>query len=465
MRAMPSPAPPSRVPGPAPGQLRGRQLSPGRRNPHDAEILRLAVPAFGALVAEPLFLFADSVIVGRLGTTPLGGLGVASQALTALVGISVFLAYGTTAAVARQLGAGRREAAIRQGVDGLWLAGIIGAVVLAAGWPLAPQIVHAFGGSPAVTGEAATYLRISLLGAPSMLMVLAGTGVLRGLQDTRTPLTVAVAANVVNVALNAFLVLGLHWGIAGSAWGTVCAQTAAGAAYLAMVARGARRAGVGFAPDPTGLRAAAATGVSLVVRTIALQAVLIVVTAIAARQGNAAIAAHQIAFRAWTLLAFALDAIAIAGQAITGRYLGAGDVAGARSATNRMIGWGVVYGVIFGAVLVAAIPLLPAVFSAAPDVRRLLPAVLLVAAAQQPVAGVVFVLDGVLIGAGDQDYLALAGLVTAGVFAAGAVLVITQHAGLLALWLAFSLWMAARFATLTLRARSSRWLVTGAVRR
>jgi putative MATE family efflux protein len=465
MRAMPSPAPPSRVPGPAPGQPRGRQLRPGHRNHHDAEILRLAVPAFGALIAEPLFLFADSVIVGRLGTTPLGGLGVASQALTALVGISIFLAYGTTAAVARQLGAGHREAAIRQGVDGLWLAGIIGAVVLAAGWPLAPQIVHAFGGSPAVTGEAATYLRISLLGAPSMLMVLAGTGVLRGLQDTRTPLTVAVAANVVNVALNTFLVLGLHWGIAGSAWGTVCAQTAAAAAYLAMVARGARRAGVGFAPDPTGLRAAAATGVSLVVRTIALQAVLIVVTAIAARQGNAAIAAHQIAFRAWTLLAFALDAIAIAGQAITGRYLGAGDVAGARSATNRMIGWGVVYGVVFGAVLVAAIPLLPAVFSAAPDVRRLLPAVLLVAAAQQPVAGVVFVLDGVLIGAGDQDYLALAGLVTAGVFAAGAVLVITQHAGLLALWLAFSLWMAARFATLTLRARSSRWLVTGAVRR
>ena len=140
MRAMPSPASPSRAPSPAPSQPRRRRLQPGRRNPHDAEILRLAVPAFGALVAEPLFLFADSVIVGRLGTAPLGGLGVASQALTALVGISIFLAYGTTAAVARQLGAGHREAAIRQGVDGLWLAGVIGAVVLAAGWPLAPQI-------------------------------------------------------------------------------------------------------------------------------------------------------------------------------------------------------------------------------------------------------------------------------------------------------------------------------------
>ncbi len=483
MRAMPSPARSSPGPSPVPsgpepsgpepgsapappaGPLRRRLLLPAAQNPHDAEILRLAVPAFGALIAEPLFLFADSVIVGRLGTTPLGGLGVASQALTALVGISIFLAYGTTAAVARQLGAGHREAAIRQGIDGLWLAGIIGAVVLAFGWPLAPQIVHAFGGSPGVSGQAATYLRISLLGAPSMLVVLAGTGVLRGLQDTRTPLAVAVAANVVNVALNAFLVLGLHWGIAGSAWGTVGAQTAAAAAYLAMVARGARRAGVGFAPDPTGLRAAAVTGVSLVVRTIALQAVLIVVTAIAARQGNAAIAAHQIAFRAWTLLAFALDAIAIAGQAITGRYLGAGDVAGARSATSRMIGWGAVSGVVFGILLVAAIPLLPAVFSAAPDVRRLLPAVLLIAAAQQPVAGVVFVLDGVLIGAGDQDYLALAGLVAAAVFAVGAALVIAEHAGLVALWLAISLWLAARFVTLTLRARSSQWLVTGAVRR
>jgi hypothetical protein len=157
------PGPSGPEPGPAPGlaadPLRRRRLLPAPRNPHDAEILRLAVPAFGALVAEPLFLFADSVIVGRLGIAPLGGLGVASQALTALVGISIFLAYGTTAAVARQLGAGHREAAIRQGIDGLWLAGIIGAAVLALGWPVAPQIVHAFGGSPAVSGQAAMYLR------------------------------------------------------------------------------------------------------------------------------------------------------------------------------------------------------------------------------------------------------------------------------------------------------------------
>ncbi len=342
--------------------------SPFRRGPHDAEILRLAVPAFGALVAEPLFLLGDSAIVGRIGTVPLGGLGVASQALTTLVNISIFLAYGTTAAVARQLGAGNRRAAIQQGIDGLWLAAGIGVAVLCAGWPLAPFIVHAFGASPAVTAGAVTYLRISLFGAPAMLAVLAGTGVLRGLQDTRTPLAVAVCASVVNIVVNAILVLGLGWGLAGSASGTAVVQNAAAAVYLTVVARGARRAGVALRPDAVGVRSAAFAGASLVVRTLALQVVLVVTTALAARMGNAAIAAHQIAFRIWSLLALALDAIAIAGQAIVGKYLGAGDVAGARAATARMTAWGAVYGVMFGAVVLAARPFLPGVFAAAPPV-------------------------------------------------------------------------------------------------
>ena len=415
-------------------------------------------------MAEPLFLLADAAIVGRLGTAPLGSLGVAAQAMSALVNVSIFLAYGTTAAVARQLGAGNRQAAIRQGIDGLWLAAGIGAAVLAIGLPLARQITGAFGASPAVADGAVTYLRISLFGAPAMLAVLAGTGVLRGLQNTRTPLLVSVASNVVNVALNATFVLGLHWGIAGSAWGTVIAQNGAAAAYLAMVFRGARLNGVPLGVDLPGLKAAARTGASLVIRTLALQAVLIVATAMAARDGDNAIAAHQIAFRLWSLLAFALDAIAIAGQAITGKYLGAGDAAGARRATRRMIGWGAWCGAAFGAALLAARPWLPSAFAAAPGVRHLLLLVLLIVAAQQPVAGVVFVLDGVLIGAGDQDYLAVAGLIATAVFGLAAALVVITGAGLTGLWLAISAWLAARFVTLTARARGSRWLVTGAVR-
>jgi putative MATE family efflux protein len=430
----------------------------------DAEILRLAIPALGALVAEPLFLLADSAIVGRLGTVPLGSLGVAAQALSSLVNVSIFLAYGTTAAVARQLGAGDRGAAIRQGVTGLWLAGVIGVVVLALGLPLAPAIITAFGASHLVTAGAVTYLRISLLGAPAMLAVLAGTGVLRGLQDTRTPLLVAVSSYVVNVVLNATFVLGLRWGIAGSAWGTVIAQNAAAAAYLAMVAAGARRAGVGLGLDLPGLRAAARTGAALVVRTMALQAVLIAATAIAARQGNAAIAAHQVAFRIWFLLALALDSIAIAGQAITGRYLGAGDAAGARAATARMIRWGAGTGAVFGVLVLAVRPLLPGLFAATPAVAHLLLVVLLVVAVGQPVAGVVFVLDGVLIGAGDQDYLAVAGLAATVVFGLAAWAGLEAGAGLPGLWLALSAWLAARFVVLTWRARGSRWLVTGAVR-
>jgi putative MATE family efflux protein len=450
------------MPGPGSG-LTARLLA-AARNPHDGEILRLAMPAFGALVAEPLFLLADSAIVGRLGTVPLGGLGVASQALSTLVGVSIFLAYGTTAAVARKLGAGRRAAAIRHGVDGLWLAVTIGAAVLAIGWPLASRIVAAFGPTAAVAHQAVIYLQISLLGVPAMLAVLAGTGVLRGLADTRTPLLVAVVANAVNIALNATLVLGLHWGIAGSAWGTVIAQTGSGAAYLLVVARGARRAGVSLRPDFAGIRTAARAGASLVLRTVALQLVLVLMTAIAARQGNDAIAAHQVAMRIWNLFVLALDAIAIAGQVIVGRYLGAGDAAGARVATRRMTGWGAVYGTLFSLLLLAAWPVLPAVFGVAPDVRRLLLAVLLVVIVQQPVAGVVFVLDGVLIGAGDLNYLAVAGLVTLAAFSAGAAAVVLTHSGLVALWLAYSLWMLARFSTLWLRARGARWLVTGAVR-
>jgi len=432
---------------------------------HDAEILRLALPAFGALVAEPLFLLADAAIVGRLGTVPLGGLGVASQALTTLVGVSIFLAYGTTAAVARQLGAGHRDAAIRHGIDGMWLAAAIGLAVLAVGWPLAPRIAAAFGGTPAVSHQAVIYLRVSLLGVPSMLAVLAGTGVLRGLQDTRTPLVVAVLANAVNVGLNATFVLGLRWGIAGSAAGTVLAQTGSAAAYLVVVARGARAAGIGLRPDRRGIASAATAGASLVLRTLALQAVLVLMTAIAARQSDAAIAAHQVAIRIWSLFVMALDAIAIAAQAITGRQLGGGDRAATRAATRRMIGWGAGYGALFSIVLLVIRPVLPGLFGVSPEVRGLLLSVLLVVIVQQPAAGVVFVLDGVLIGAGDQDYLAVAGLITLAVFVAAATIVARTGGGLVALWIAYAVWMLARLVTLTWRARSSRWLVTGAVRR
>ncbi|MDL4773432.1 MATE family efflux transporter [Actinomadura xylanilytica] len=436
-----------------------------RLNAHDREILRLAVPAFGALIAEPLFLLSDSAIVGHLGTAQLGGLGVAGQALSTLVNLCVFLAYGTTAGVARQVGAGDLPSAVRQGIDGMWLAVVIGAVLILAGWPLTPWLVDAFGASASVAPYAETYLRVSLFGIPGMLVILAGTGVLRGLQDTRTPLLVSIGSFALNLVLNLLFVLGFGWGIAGSAWGTVLAQTGGAAVYVAVVLRAARRHGAPVRPDAAGLRTSATAGVNLLLRTAALRVVLIVGTSLAARMGDGEIAAYQVGFQVWTLLAFALDALAIAGQAITGRHLGAADAAGARAVTRRMVGWGVGCGVLFAVAVFAMRPWLPGLFTSDGQVRDLLLASLIIVAVLQPVAGVVFVLDGILIGAGDGAYLAVTTLVATLVYLPVALLVYAGGGGLAGLWLAIGLWMLTRMVTLGLRARGDAWLVTGAVRR
>ncbi|GAA5704200.1 MATE family efflux transporter [Streptomyces avermitilis] len=434
------------------------------RRRHDREIVALAVPAFGALVAEPLFVMADSAIVGHLGTAQLAGLGVASALLTTAVSVFVFLAYATTAAVARRVGAGDLRAAIRQGMDGIWLALLLGAVVIAVFLPTAPAVVDLFGASETAAPYAITYLRISALGIPAMLVVLAATGVLRGLQDTKTPLYVAVAGFVANAVLNVVLVYGAGLGIAGSAWGTVIAQYGMAVAYLYVVVRGARKLGAPLRPDIAGIRACAQAGAPLLVRTLSLRAVLMIATAVAARLGDADIAAHQIILSLWSLLAFALDAIAIAGQAIIGRYLGAGDTEGARAACRRMVEWGIAAGVVLGLLVVVARPLFLPLFTGDSAVKdAALPALLLVALSQ-PICGVVFVLDGVLMGAGDGLYLAWAMLLTLAVFTPVALLVPMLGGGLTALWGAMTLMMTVRMLTLWLRSRSGRWIVTGASR-
>ncbi|WP_405624597.1 MULTISPECIES: MATE family efflux transporter [unclassified Streptomyces] len=434
------------------------------RRQHDREIVALAVPAFGALVAEPLFVMADSAIVGHLGTAQLAGLGVASALLMTAVSIFVFLAYATTAAVARRVGAGDLQAAIRQGMDGIWLALLLGAAVIAAVLPTAPTVVELFGASDTAAPYATAYLRISALGIPAMLVVLASTGVLRGLQDTKTPLYVAVAGFVTNAALNAGLVYGADLGIAGSAWGTVIAQCGMAAAYLIVVVRGARRHGASLRPDAAGIRASAQAGVPLLVRTLSLRAILMIATAVAARLGDADIAAHQIVLSLWSLLAFALDAIAIAGQAIIGRYLGADDPEGARHACRRMVQWGIAVGGVLGVLVMIARPVFLPLFTNDTVVKDAALPALLVVALSQPICGIVFVLDGVLMGAGDGPYLAWAMVATLAAFAPLALLVPTLGGGLTALWGAMTLMMAMRMLTLWLRTRSGRWIVTGATR-
>jgi len=437
------------------------------------QLLRLAVPAFLALVAEPLFLLADSAIVGHLGTAQLAGLGVASATLITAANIFVFLAYGTTSIVARQVGAGSERGALEAGVDGTWLAVGLGAVTAVGVAVAAEPLCRLFGASDAAVGHASTYLGISAAGIPAMLVALAATGVLRGLQDTRTPLLASVAGFSANILLNLLFVYGFDWGIAGSAWGTVLAQTGMATALAVVLTRHARRAGASLHPHPGRVLRAGLTGIPLLVRTLALRAILLVTTWVAAGLGDVPLAAHQVAATVWTFLAFALDALAIAAQALTGKALGAGDVVGARSATRTMIRWGVWGGAVLGLLLLAVHRVVPLAFTTDPAVRSALAAALVVIAIGQPLAGYVFVVDGVLIGAGDGRWLAGAMASTLllylpvilGARAAGATLLGHGVPWTMAwLWVAFTAFMVIRAAFMVWRVRSEAWAVTGASR-
>ncbi|WP_440709180.1 MATE family efflux transporter [Herbiconiux sp. YIM B11900] len=433
----------------------------------DRDILRLAVPALGALVAEPLFLLTDTALVGHLGADALAGLGIAGTVLQTVVGLLIFLAYATTPAVARRLGAGDTPGAVKAGIDGMWLALGVGVLLAVVGWPLVGAVIRLFGSTEAVQQNAETYLSISLVGLPGMLIVIAATGLLRGLQDTRTPLVVAVAGFAANAGLNAVLIYGLGWGIAGSAVGTVVAQWAMAAVYVVIAIRAARRYGVSLRPGLDGVTGAALAGGWLLVRTASLRAAILATVVVASSLGVTQLAAFQIAMTVFMTLAFVLDALAIAGQAMVGHGLGASDVPRVHAVTRRLVRWGLLSGVLLGVLVAVTAPFAGFVFSSSPEVRQDLTATMLVMALGVPLAGFVFVLDGVLIGAGDARYLAVTGLVNLSVYApllaAVAVLQPAGAAGLVWLWLAFGLgYIGARALTLGLRARGSRWIVTGA---
>lgn len=435
------------------------------RSGHRREIVRLAVPAFGALVAEPLFLLADSAIVGHLGVAELAGVGLASAVLHTAVGLMVFLAYSTTPAVARAVGDGQLPKALAAGRDGLWLALMLGVLLGVAGFAAAEPLLAAMGAEGPVRGFAVDYLRGSMPGLIAMLVIFAGTGVLRGLQDTRTPLAVAAAGFTLNIGLNWVLVYGLGWSVTGSAVGSSIAQCLMALVYVLTVRAAAGRHGVSLRPDWRGILAMTQVGSWLMLRTLSLRIAILATVIVVTAQGPSSLAAHQLAMTIFTFLAFALDALAIAAQALIGKELGAGRLEATRTLTRTMTRWGIVCGVVTGAALAVAAPWLGPLFTADADVQAALTGVLWIVAAGQPVAGYVFVLDGVLIGAGDAKYLALAGVANLAIYAP--LLLITGLAGpggsrLVWVWASFALgYMLARALTLGRRASTERWMLVG----
>lgn len=432
--------------------------------------MRLAVPAFGALVAEPLFLVADSAMVGHLGASSLAALGIASAVLQTVVGLMVFLAYGTTPAVARRLGAGDEAGAMRSGVEGVWLALGLGVALAVIGAFASPVVVAAFGAGEDVSAPATAYLAISMAGLPAMLVVYAATGLLRGLQDTRTPLAVAVAGFAANIALNAVFIYGLGLGVAGSALGTVVAQWGMVVVYLVMIVRHAGRVGARLLPTRGGVLGSAGAGGWLFLRTASLRVAFLLPVFVASRFGSAELAALQATMTVYSVLGFALDALAIAAQALIGKGLGAGDTAGVRVVLRRCLTWGVGGGAVLGVVIAATSPVLGYVFTTDAAVLGMLVPAFVILGLATPLGGFVFVLDGVLIGAGDARYLALTGILGLAMFAPLplAVLAFAPHDAVGLAWLVASLafgYLGARALTLGLRARGSRWMVVGGVRR
>lgn len=429
------------------------------RSAHDREILRLAVPALGALAAEPLYLLVDTAIVGHLGTAQLAALALAGSVLGGAFTLFNFLEYGSTAQVARYHGAGREEEAGQLAAQSLWIACGIGAILLVLGLALAGPIVHGLGGSGRKVPLAVMYLRIGSLGLPFALIALTGQGYLRGVAQLGRPFAIVLVANLANVALELLFVYGLHWGLAGSAWGTVIAQAGMGAAFvrelLAAPARSRR-------PRAVLIRPLLRVGSDIFVRTASLYASFLLASAVLARVSAASLGAHQIAFQLWSFLALVLDALAIAAQVMVGRALGAGRAHEAWAASVRVLVWSLVLGAVVGALMLALAGLLPHAFTDDHRVLDRLRAIWPIYALMQPANAIVFGLDGILLGAGDTRYLKWAMAFSAlGVFVPVALLTLPLHWGIVGVWCGLAGLIAARLVTCGARFVSRRWAVVG----
>ncbi|HEY9457316.1 MAG TPA: MATE family efflux transporter [Gaiella sp.] len=428
------------------------------RSAYDGEIFRLAVPALGALAAEPLYVLVDTAIVGHLGRSQLAALGAAATVLSVL-GMFNFLQYATTAQVARATGAREDVVARQLGAQAFWLSLAIGVALAAALAALAPQVVSLVGVEGRTADYAETYLRIVALGVPSFFLALSGQGFLRGRAELTAPLVVIVLGNLLNVALEVLFVYGLEWGIEGSAWGTAIAQSCMGVGFVwLIVSRAGRRH---MAPVGRLARRLLSVGKFIFIRTFALISAFVLAGAVVARFGDAELGAYQISFQLFLFLALALDAIAIAGQILVGRELGAGRPERAYDASVRMISLSVVTGASFAVGLLALSGVLPQLFSSDPAVLAECAALWPIFALLQPVSGAVFALDGILIGASDGPYIAASMVVAFAVCAACLGLAAAGDWGVRGVWGALAALILVRAATMGARFARRRWLVTG----
>ncbi|MDP9116036.1 MAG: MATE family efflux transporter [Actinomycetota bacterium] len=425
-------------------------------------VLALTMSAFVVLAAEPLYLLVDTAVVGHLGPVPLAGLGVAGAVMAVLTIVGTFVEYGTTGRAARAFGAGDLDGAINEGVQASWLAVAIGAVVAGIGEACAvPLTTVLAGGSGATQHAALEWFRIAVLGMPGVLLVLAGNGWMRGVQRTREPVRIVLLANAVSAVASPILVYPVGLGLNGSAIANVVAQLLGGALFV----RSLHRATPHRAPNRTIMRAQLVVGRDLIIRSAAFQVAFLTAAGVAARMGIAQIAAHQIGLQLWEFTALLLDSFAIAAQSLVGAALGGADGVTARRLAWQVSRWGLYAGAAFAALYAAGWAVIPEAFSSSPAVVHQAHLLWPWFVGMLPAAGVVFALDGVLIGAGDVGYLRTITLIAAvGAFAPLNLAALRWHWGIAGVWAGLAAFIAVRFAGMVARTRGDRWLVLGAMR-
>jgi putative MATE family efflux protein len=422
-------------------------------------MLRLSAAAFVVLAAEPSYVLIDTAVVGHLGPAQLGGLGIGGTLLSLVALFGAFLDYGTTGRSARWFGAGDREAAVDEGVTATVLALVLGTVAVIFGEALAGPFLRLLaGGNAEVLAAAMTWFRIAVLGVPGILLVLAGNGWMRGVQETRRPVRIVVTANVVSAVASPILVYPLGLGLAGSAVANVAAQVVGGALFL----RALRAEGRPWRPAWPMVRGQLVVGRDLLLREVGFQAAFLTAAGAAARMGTAQVAAHQIGYELWVFIALVLDSFAIAAQSLVGAALGGGDVGAARGTARPVARYGLGAGVTAGALLAAGWWLIPAAFTSSHAVRHQAHLLWPFLVGMQPAAGVLFALDGVLIGAGDVGFLRTITLVSAlGVFVPVTLCALYFHWGIVGIWAGLTGFILARLVGMLARTNGSRWVVTG----
>lgn len=426
-------------------------------------IFGLALPTLGVLVAEPIYLLFDLAVVGRLGALALAGLAVGGLILAQTSSQLTFLSYGTTARSARRHGAGDHRGAVAEGVQATWLAVAVGAAILLLVQAFAVPVTNAIAGGGDIAREALAWVRIALFGVPLILISMAGNGWMRGVQETRRPLAYVVAGLAVSGILCPVLVHGLlgvpYLGLPGSAVANVAGQVVTAILFIHALTRER----VPLAPQWPVMRAQLVLGRDLIARSFAFQACFVSAAAVAARFGAASVAAHQLVLQLWNFLALALDALAIAAQTLTGAALGAGDAPGARGIARRVTQWSEIFSLALAACFAAGAVVVPALFTDDPGVLERTHVVWWFFVALIPVAGVVFALDGVLLGAGDAAYLRTTTLGAALLgFLPAIWLSLAFDWGVAGIWSGLAAFMMLRLIAVAWRALSGRWALVGA---